>query len=74
MISSMTAFARDMYQTELGTLTVEMRALNYRYLDLHINMPDNWDCFISDSCRILKEFLMRGRVECRGFLQPTQDV
>lgn len=74
MIASMTAFAREARETELGQLTVEMRTLNYRYLDLNVIMPDNWSCLIADSHQIIKEFIGRGRVECRVGFQPTKEV
>jgi uncharacterized protein (TIGR00255 family) len=40
MIHSMTAFARESASTEHGTLTVELRSVNHRYLDCSFKLPD----------------------------------
>ncbi len=40
MIRSMTAFARCERPTEHGTLTVELRSVNARYLDLSLRLPE----------------------------------
>ncbi len=40
MIHSMTAFARETASTEHGTLTVELRSVNHRYLDCSFKLPD----------------------------------
>ena len=73
MVSSMTAFAREVMQTNIGLLTVEMRSLNYRYLDVNMVMPENWDQFIDEGCQVVKHFLKRGRAECRVLFQPDQE-
>ena len=73
MVSSMTAFARDVLQNDMGILTVEMRSLNYRYLDVHVMMPDHWEQFIDGGTQVVKRYLSRGRAECRVLFQPTQD-
>lgn len=40
MIRSMTAFAADERSTEWGTLGCEMRAVNHRFLELGVRLPD----------------------------------
>ena len=40
MIHSMTAFARESINTDQGTLTVELRSVNHRYLDCSFKLPD----------------------------------
>lgn len=73
MVSSMTAYAREERQTALGVLTVEIRSLNYRYLDVHMNLPDHWDAFLPESVQIIKNSLKRGRAECRVLFAPCRD-
>ena len=41
MLHSMTGFARESAETELGTLTWEIRAVNHRYLDVQFKMPED---------------------------------
>ncbi len=73
MVSSMTAFAREVMQTDMGILTIEMRTLNYRYLDVHMVVPENWDQFIDEGSQVVKHYLRRGRAECRVLFEPIQD-
>ena len=40
MICSMTAFARQEYTDSWGSLTLELRSVNHRYLDLGMRLPD----------------------------------
>ena len=39
MIKSMTGFGRGEYADETGKVTVEIRAVNHRYLDISVKMP-----------------------------------
>ena len=38
MIHSMTAFARESTSTEHGSITVELRSVNHRYLDCSLKL------------------------------------
>lgn len=40
MISSMTAFAREEYRGDLGTLSWEIRSVNHRYLEMFLRLPE----------------------------------
>ena len=57
MVSSMTAFARESLQLPSGTLTVELRSVNYRYLDIHVGLPPGWEFFSAKVHRCLKKKL-----------------
>ena len=39
MLHSMTGFARESVETDSGTLTWEIRAVNHRYLDVQFKLP-----------------------------------
>ena len=41
MLYSMTGFARESVETDLGTLTWEIRAVNHRYLDIQFKLPED---------------------------------
>jgi uncharacterized protein (TIGR00255 family) len=40
MISSMTAYAREEYRGDLGTLSWEIRSVNHRYLEMFMRLPE----------------------------------
>ena len=40
MLHSMTGFARESLENELGTLTWEIKAVNHRYLDVQFRLPE----------------------------------
>ncbi|MFN3234867.1 MAG: YicC/YloC family endoribonuclease [Gammaproteobacteria bacterium] len=42
MTNSMTAFAREQSQGNWGSATLEMRAVNHRYLDMNIRLPEGF--------------------------------
>ncbi|MBR2389678.1 MAG: YicC family protein, partial [Mogibacterium sp.] len=39
MIRSMTGFGRGEYSDEISKVTVEIRSVNHRYLDIYVKMP-----------------------------------
>ena len=63
MIKSMTGFGRYETTEEIGKITVEMKAVNHRYLDLSIKMPRIFNCFESEIRSRIKEDITRGKVE-----------
>jgi len=42
MISSMTGYATRTQSTPFGTLTLELRAVNNRFLDIQLRLPDDF--------------------------------
>ena len=63
MIKSMTGFGRCEYADEERKFTVEMKAVNHRYLDVNIKMPKKLNFFESAIRSLLKEYMERGRVD-----------
>lgn len=63
MIKSMTGFGR--YELVEGSrkFTVEMKAVNHRYLDVNIKMPKKLNFFESAIRAELKNFMQRGKVD-----------
>ncbi|MFP3427854.1 YicC/YloC family endoribonuclease, partial [Pseudoalteromonas sp. SIMBA_162] len=41
MVHSMTAFSRQTHEADYGTLTLELRSVNQRYLEPHFRLPDS---------------------------------
>jgi uncharacterized protein (TIGR00255 family) len=64
-ISSMTGYAVTTRETDAGTLTVELKSVNSRFLDLQFRINDEFRSFEP----VLREAIMarisRGKVECR---------
>ena len=65
MIYSMTGFATAAKELDTGSLTMELRAVNHRYLDLQLRIPDELIMLESALREALAAQLTRGRVDCR---------
>lgn len=60
---SMTGFALARHEGEMGEFVLELRAVNHRYLDLKINLPDRLRALENPMREQLRAALARGRVE-----------
>ncbi len=65
MILSMTGYAVSNLENDSGSITLEIRAVNHRYLDIQMRMPDELRCFESMLREVIVAQLQRGKVECR---------
>jgi uncharacterized protein (TIGR00255 family) len=65
-IASMTGFAVAARATALGQLSVELRSVNSRFLDLAVRIPDELRVFESALRESIAARLNRGKVECRA--------
>lgn len=63
MIKSMTGFGRCEIVEKERKITVEMKAVNHRYLDVNIKMPKKLNFFESSIRSLLKEYVQRGKVD-----------
>lgn len=63
MIKSMTGFGRYETVTEEYKISVEMKAVNHRYLDLSIKMPKKFNFFEAGIRTLLKNHIQRGKVD-----------
>ncbi len=63
MIKSMTGFGRYEIVTSEYKLSVEMKAVNHRYLDLGIKMPKKFNYFEAGIRNLLKTYIQRGKVD-----------
>ena len=64
MLHSMTGFARESLETELGTLTWELKAVNHRYLDVQFRLPEELKGDEQTFRKLAGDTLSRGKVEC----------
>jgi uncharacterized protein (TIGR00255 family) len=65
MILSMTGYATASAELDSGSLTLELRAVNHRYLDIQLRMPDELRGFEGELRVAITAQLQRGKVECR---------
>ena len=63
MIKSMTGFGRCEKVTEEYKLSVEMKAVNHRYLDMSIKMPKKFNYFEAGIRNLQKNDIQRGKVD-----------
>jgi uncharacterized protein (TIGR00255 family) len=65
MIYSMTGYAVAAAEFPAGTINLELRSVNHRYLDIQFRMPDEWRTLESVIREKLGARLGRGKVEVR---------
>ena len=63
MIKSMTGFGRCEVTDGQWKMTVEIKAVNHRYLDVSVKMPKKLSIFESSIRTVLKEYMERGKVD-----------
>lgn len=63
MLKSMTGFGRYEVVTDEYKISVEMKAVNHRYLDLSIKMPKKFNYFEAGIRTLLKRYIQRGKVD-----------
>ena len=63
MIKSMTGFGRAERLDEEKKITVEMKSVNHRYLDINMRMPKKLSIFEASIRSLLKESIQRGKVD-----------
>jgi len=71
MILSMTGFAAVAAELPGCSLTVELRSVNHRYLDLQVRLPDELRSIESTVRDVLAAQLKRGKVDCRVALNRS---
>src|SRR5512143_2759440 len=71
MIVSMTGFAAVAADLPGVSLSVELRSVNHRYLDLQLRLPDELRGLETALRERLAAELKRGKVECRIALNRT---
>ncbi len=70
MIRSMTSFARCVSQGEWGSLQLELRSVNHRYLELNLRLPETIRVLEPKIRERISQRLGRGKVDCNIHFQP----
>ena len=63
MITSMTGFGRCEAHRDGRKITVEIKSVNHRFLDMNIKMPRRYNRFDSEIRKTLKNYMVRGKVD-----------
>ncbi len=63
MVKSMTGFGRFELADENKKITVEIKSVNHRYLDMNLKMPKKLNFFEASIRNLLKEYIQRGKVD-----------
>lgn len=63
MITSMTGFGRSEVVKDQKKITVEIKSVNHRYLDIGLHMPRRLNLFDSEIRRLLQQYMKRGKVD-----------
>ena len=63
MIKSMTGFGHAEAVTKERKITVELKSVNHRYLDLSIKMPRKLNVFEGQIRNLMKHYMQRGKVD-----------
>lgn len=72
MVFSMTGFGQAEGETSLGNLRVEVRSLNYRFLEINLKLP-KWATMIEGKIReIVKEYVKRGKVDVVFYFEKNK--
>lgn len=74
MIRSMTSFARCVAQGEWGSLQLELRSVNHRYLELNLRLPETLRVLEPKIRERVNKRLGRGKVDCNVHFQPPVDL
>lgn len=70
-LRSMTGFGRVFGDSILGALTIEMKSVNHRYLDISTRLPRDLIFMEEDIKAIVREGIQRGRIDVSVKLQTT---
>lgn len=78
MIQSMTGYAAGTHDLGSAILSIELKSVNSRYLDLGFRMSEDLRALEMPIRELLSARIARGKVECRAYLQaqnstPTKD-
>ena len=63
MITSMTGFGRSEVAKDQKKITVEIKSVNHRYLDIGLHMPRRLNLFDSELRRLLQQYMQRGKLD-----------
>lgn len=70
MITSMTGFASVAREYDFGAISLELRSVNHRYLEIQFRLPDEFKSVENPMREAILARLTRGKVDCRVAFSP----
>jgi uncharacterized protein (TIGR00255 family) len=70
MTTSMTGFAAHSLNLDHASISIDLRSVNQRYLELHFRLADEFRALEPQLRELIQKRLARGKVECRINLAP----
>ena len=74
MIQSMTGFAAAAAETARGTLSIELRSVNARFLDLSFRVSEELRALEPMLREMISARVSRGKLDCRAFLNQNSQT
>lgn len=74
MVKSMTGFGRCEISEGTRKMTVEMKSVNHRYLDVNMKMPKKLNFFDASIRNLLKTYIQRGKVDLFITFEDTAET
>lgn len=75
MITSMTGFAAHSLNLDHASVSIDLRSVNQRYLELHFRLADEFRPLEPQLRELIQQRLARGKVECRiNLLAPPSST
>lgn len=72
MIQSMTGFGSGRRESAVGTVAVEVKTVNHKYLDVHIRLPAEYQSMEAAIRKKVSSWLRRGRVDLTVGIEPAE--
>lgn len=74
MITSMTGYATATQEISNGLISMELRSVNNRYLDIQFKLPEELRTFEAGMRELLNTKIKRGKIDCRLTFQSYPDL
>ncbi|NLC77542.1 MAG: YicC family protein [Clostridia bacterium] len=74
MPSSMTGYGRGQSQGFGRRITVEMKSVNHRFLEIQVKLPRQYNPFEEKVKNLIKEAVVRGRVDTYINIEETEEI
>ncbi len=73
-LRSMTGFGTARRESAIGRMTVEIKSVNSRFLEISTSLPRELAAFEYPLRNLLKESIERGKVDCRVRFEPSPEL
>ncbi len=74
MILSMTGYGTGSAQKDGTTVSVEIRTVNHRFLDLHVRLSREYQFLEGEIQQMVRKYLDRGRIDVNAAIQNTNSA